>query len=285
MPGVQQRRDADAGRDRLTVTLDPEAGALALDEREVLARFAQRVPLRGSVVVEVGGCMPADAVRAAGVARWLAVDPVNDPATARPPVAAVGGCASTIPLEDSSADAAFSCNAFQHVGPLEDVLDELHRVLRPGGRVYASFGPVWSAPDGSHVENLVVGGQRYDFWTSSLLPAWAHLVLAPDELEEMVRDRHGPQLATALAAWVSESEWINRLPLHRLLEIVDARELELEAVRGCREFGYDFAPPDIQSPWSERLAPAAVAAHAWAAYGIPAEHLPIRDVELELRCP
>lgn len=229
--------------------------------------------------------MPAAAARAAGVARWVAVDPRNDPRAGHPPVIAVRGCASAIPLQDSSADAAFSCNAFQHVGPLADVLGELHRVLRPGGRVYASFGPVWSGPDGAHVEDLVVDGQRYDFWTSSLLPAWAHLVLDPDELEQAMCPCHGPKLAVAVAAWVRESEWINRVPLHRLLQIVEASAFEPLAVRGCREFGYRFAPPQLSPPWSNRLTPAAVAEHAWAAHGIPAEHLPIRDVELELRRP
>lgn len=260
-------------------------GKLAFDECELVERFARRVALDGTVVVEIGGCVPAATVESAGVASWIAVDPRNDTARTGGPVVAVAASAAEIPLGDGSADAAFSCNAFQHIRPVDEVLAELARVLRSGGTVYASFGPVWSAPDGAQVENLVVGERRYDFWTDSLLPAWAHLVLDPLELELALQPVHGGALAAALANWVADSTWINRLPLHALLDCVGRSELELIDLRGCSAFGYRFEPPQVPEPWATRLSTDAVAAAALERHGIPPEHLLIRDVELELRRP
>ena len=67
---------------------------------------------------------------------------------------------------DASFDLVSSDAVFEHLKNLPDVLSEFHRVLRPGGLVYATFGPLWFSWGGDHVSG-------YDVVTSG----FNHLVL------------------------------------------------------------------------------------------------------------
>ena len=49
----------------------------------------------------------------------------------------------TLPFADESFDSIFSSEVFEHVFNLPQILDELHRVLRPGGRMLLTVPFVW----------------------------------------------------------------------------------------------------------------------------------------------
>jgi SAM-dependent methyltransferase len=62
-----------------------------------------------------------------------------------------------------SADVVVSIDAFEHFENPKAVLDEMHRLLKPGGMVAISFGPTWYHPLGGHL--------------FSVFP-WAHLIFS-----------------------------------------------------------------------------------------------------------
>lgn len=258
-----------------------EPGPLALDEQSVFATFGELFPLEGASVLELGGSLDPALVRRAGITSWVAVDPRNVDAGGDG-YRSVAASAARLPLSDRSVDLVFSSNALQHIRPLAETFAEVGRVLRPGGFAYFGFGPVWSAPDGSHVENLRVGGRRYDFWSVTLVPPWAHLVLGEGELGELLASLFGEEVGRAAARWIFHTSWLNRVPLHRLLELVAASPLRVASVRGCTEFGYDFDPPPVPDRFRARLELESVRRRARELHGIPAGHLPVRDVELIL---
>jgi SAM-dependent methyltransferase len=66
-------------------------------------------------------------------------------------------------------DAIYSLDAFEHFAEPATVLEAMHRLLKPGGRVYASFGPTWYHPLGGHL--------------FSVFP-WAHLIFSERALLE-----------------------------------------------------------------------------------------------------
>jgi ubiquinone/menaquinone biosynthesis C-methylase UbiE len=76
---------------------------------------------------------------------------------------------------DDSFDFVFTVNTFEHIPDPKIALDEIIRVLKPGGYAYISFDPIWTADTGSHYSHLVP-------------EPWAHLVLAEDEFIQRMRD-------------------------------------------------------------------------------------------------
>ncbi|MEI2774065.1 MAG: class I SAM-dependent methyltransferase [Candidatus Competibacter sp.] len=65
-------------------------------------------------------------------------------------------------------DLAFSLNALEHIPDPIKAVEEIWRVLRPGGVFYASFDPVWTADSGSH----------FIHYTHE---PWLHLLIDDDE--------------------------------------------------------------------------------------------------------
>lgn len=59
--------------------------------------------------------------------------------------------ATTIDLPDNHFDAVFSTNVFEHVMNVPAMLNEIHRVLKPGGHFVTSFGPLFYSPLGYHL--------------------------------------------------------------------------------------------------------------------------------------
>src|ERR1019366_6212834 len=57
-------------------------------------------------------------------------------------------------LPSGSADLLYSIDAFEHFRDPAGVLSEMHRLLRPGGRAFISFGPPWFPPRGSHFPGI-----------------------------------------------------------------------------------------------------------------------------------
>jgi SAM-dependent methyltransferase len=86
-------------------------------------------------------------------------------------------------LADGSVDMCASDAVFEHCCDLPGVLRESRRVLGHGGRLYASYGPLWFGGAGDHYSGR--GGLEHLF---------NHLILPPDEYSNYVeRYREGTE--------------------------------------------------------------------------------------------
>lgn len=106
--------------------------------RRFLARIPARVGFQGPVdwCVDVGaGVAPyqRDVVRSLGVRRYLALEIAPSDRTR------LVGDACRLPLRDGSVDLVVSFEAIQHVPDSGQALDEMSRVLRPGGHLVVTF--------------------------------------------------------------------------------------------------------------------------------------------------
>ena len=79
--------------------------------------------------------------------------------------------AMDLPYKDGLFDLVVSFNAFEHIPDPNKALREALRVTRPGGHLYITFDPIWTADTGSHFANFVP-------------EPWAHLVMDADSFAE-----------------------------------------------------------------------------------------------------
>jgi SAM-dependent methyltransferase len=79
-----------------------------------------------------------------------------------------------LPLRDAIFDIVITTDTFEHLAEPERCLEEMTRVLRPGGRLIAIFGP-FGSPLGSHL---------YD----TIRMPWCHVVFSRDTLAEALRE-------------------------------------------------------------------------------------------------
>lgn len=118
-------------------------------------------------------------------------------------------------------DFVFSLNALEHIPDPLRAIDEVWRVLRPGGVFYATFDPIWTADSGSHFMHYVK-------------EPWLHLLLNENAFREKMR--HG-----GAAEWeVNEyPNAMNQLPANFYMTKVKERlrslfsESSMKEWRGC----------------------------------------------------
>ncbi len=101
---------------------------------------------------------------------------------------------------ESDIDYFVSKDTFEHVIGLEQVLAEMKKRLKVGGRVYAGFGPLWNSPFGDH------GRTR-------MLRPWGH-ALFPERFLVNWHNRFDSQKVTSI-----HDLGLNALPLAEYLRL------------------------------------------------------------------
>lgn len=175
----------------------PATAIWRLFETEIVREYL-RASGRGLDVGCGDGTLAAVLLSEAGAVRWTGVD--IDLADAQ--LAAQQGVyetvytasAAAVPEPDGSFDVIFSNSVLEHIGPLDDVLDEIRRVLRPGGRL------VFTVPSD--------GFRRQLWWPRVLRAAGAH---GPADRYVAALDRR-----VAHVNYLSEAAWRDRLRRHGL---------------------------------------------------------------------
>jgi len=131
---------------------DPEPFYRALAAEAVIDLEERHGPFTGRRILDMG-CGPGfytDAFRARG-AEVVPID--NDPTemamVGDPPEGAIVADAGALPLEDRSFDGVFCSNLLEHTPQADPVIEEMQRVLKPGGWGYVSWTNWWS-PWGGH---------------------------------------------------------------------------------------------------------------------------------------
>lgn len=106
-------------------------------------------------------------------------------------------------------DLVFSIATFEHVQKLPTALDRMYQALKPGGKLFSFFAPIWSAHDGHHLPEMVdASGRRVD---RSVIPPWGHLLVRPPEMYRYLCTRTDPETAGTMVYYIYHASFINRL--------------------------------------------------------------------------
>ncbi len=93
--------------------------------------------------------------------------------------------ATDILYHDNFFDLVISQNVFEHIQGLNSAIDEIVRVLKPGGRLYASFAPVWTSAYGHHFFDD--DGKK----VSSVFPPFCHVYMQDQALRRLIKKKVG----------------------------------------------------------------------------------------------
>ncbi len=217
-------------------------GKTAVDEKFVFNNFKQVFDLNDKSVIEVGGALPEDLFKCTNIKEWISIDPRNDDENVSEICKRIKGIGSNIPFEDNYFDYMFSSNAFEHIQNLDHTLSEAMRVIKPGGYLYSHFGPIWSAPDGHHID-IRVDDIEFYFWNKSEIPHWAHLVFNENELCNLFEKKFSKNVAEKIVAAIYKSDWINRLNYEDYLDLFFKSGFNILHLETCNEIDYPYKYP------------------------------------------
>lgn len=223
---------------------------VAIDEEFVFSQFVKSYDIKGKKILEIGGSIPEHLV--SQVEEWVSVDPFNEN-TVSNQYTYIKGRAQDIPYQDEYFDFIFSSNCFHHIANFGEALEEMYRVLKPAGIVYSAFGPIWSAPDGCHLENIPFNNQVINFWEEKIVPNWFHLVYSYKELNTILQSALSKEKAFAVADYIYFSNWINRMSIFDYESALKNSLFEIIEFTGTDEFGYVPKIPDYDNPFIGKL--------------------------------
>jgi ubiquinone/menaquinone biosynthesis C-methylase UbiE len=119
------------------------------------------------------------------------------------------GSAYNLEFDDNSFDLVISFSTFEHIGDIPRALSEIKRVLKPYGRFYTEFSPIWTSAAGHH---FLHGKDRW--WTAEhilAIPAWGHLYLTEQEMKLKLEESSLDDiLKNEIIDFIYHSDYINR---------------------------------------------------------------------------
>ena len=142
-------------------------------------------------------------------------------------------------------DMVISDAAIEHIDGFDRALREIHRVLKPGGLLFARWGPIWSAVDGHHFfhwfkDLRVFGNRKYH---PLEIPPWGHLRMSRQELFDYVRKIKGEEVAAFACERVCDAGFLNRLVPEQYVSII--KESPFEIMKLERLLGPTPPSPEI----------------------------------------
>ncbi|MFK7751147.1 MAG: class I SAM-dependent methyltransferase [Sedimentitalea sp.] len=131
-------------------------------------------------------------------------------------------------FEPDSFDIAYGIAVLEHVSQSWLMLDELAKVVKPGGMCYLHGGPIWTSGKGHHLFTKYEG-QQFRFSDKDCpIEKWEHLLGDTDALAKRIETRGlTPEAAAYLADWIYTTPEQNRYGYARLCEIFEAAPMRI----------------------------------------------------------
>lgn len=139
-----------------------------------------------------------------------------------------------IDLPDNYFDIIVSSSVFEHVKDLDIALEEMFRILKPGGYLYSHFGPIWSTSYGHHL--WFDYEQKTYTYHNVILPPYCHLLMTKNEVLDFCKEKYDEKLSEKIVEYVFESPEQNQLFFEDYEKIIKESKFKTLFFKG-----YDYA--------------------------------------------
>jgi len=234
------------------------------------------VGLKGMRVLEVGGSLPRELViDTLEAAQWVGVEAMRyweelgeKGGGTRPEAdlshqirdvqslsefnqySVLEGLVEDLPLcMEGAFDRIFSIACFEHVHTLGLALEKMYAALKPDGKLFTMFSPIWSAHDGHHLP--IMRDSQCNQWSynKSPIPPWGHLLFSPAQMERHIQTRVDRSTASKMIYNIYHNQHINRLFTEDYLEYIQCSPFKVETIQ--LTFPAKI-PPNIQTALEAR---------------------------------
>jgi ubiquinone/menaquinone biosynthesis C-methylase UbiE len=209
-----------------------------MNERDYFNISKLIIDYRDKIILEIGGHIPVALIASAKASKWISTD-INidrlevDENIIRPEwYQSMLSDASLICLKDQSVNIVYSINSFEHIINLKSCIDEIYRVLKPGGYFFSKFAPIWSSGKGHHTW-VKYKNSIYSF-NNNILPDWYHLAYDEEKIFEILKKKYNPTLSKKIVKYIFQSFDLNRytdLEIEKLLKIKPFRNVFFYRIR------------------------------------------------------
>lgn len=160
-------------------------------------------------------------------------------------------------FEPCSFDVVYGLSIVEHIPAPKVFLNEVYKVLKPGGIAYFQGNPIWSSRKGHHLwvatwggayQNKATANYLFNDWpgakSTNPLPDYSHLLMTRDQMREYLTAKSLPSSdIECIIDWVYLSDQVNRLNMSEIADEYTTSELiVLEANTHRNE-----VPRDVES--------------------------------------
>lgn len=159
-------------------------------------------------------------------------------------------------FEPESFDVVYGLSIVEHIPSPQTFLNEVHKVLRPGGVAYFEGNPLWSSAKGHHLWVATWGGPYQHKATANYLfssfpqkastnplPDWSHLLMSEQQMTEHLTAKALPKVdIDCIIDWVYRSDQVNRLSLSEIAKAYSTSRLIVLEANTVRS----KVPPDVE---------------------------------------
>lgn len=221
-----------------------QTGSHQLSAHKVLSRY---ISFEGKDVLEVGGLQSCESAYpflkdgAASVVvtglNHIPEDDTNRDRNLR--MLRVDALSLSSVFEPCSFDVVYGLSMVEHISSPKAFLEEVYKVLRPGGVAYFQGGPLWSSPVGHHLwvaswvgkyQHKATANYLFSEWpntkSTNPLPDWSHLLMTQEQMRAYLAAESLPSAdIECIIDWVYHADNVNRLNLYEIAEAYTTSKL------------------------------------------------------------
>lgn len=217
---------------------------IAFTEESVFKYFIERFDISNKKILEVGGAISHNYLfQNTNIDEWVSIDPANEEEHSVCNRYKKHRKECIDYSKNEYFDFIFSANAFEHINNFRESLSVMYDNLKRGGVLFAHFGPIWSAPDGHHLSNIILkDGTEVNFWINNPLPKWFHLLYKKSEMHDMLLNYYEEDDVNTIISYIFYDSYLNRLTFKDYISCFIDSGFNIEEIRIADEIDYDFNP-------------------------------------------